>query len=354
MRPWLRRALFSAALLPVGLGLVNLLALGGERLAYGTVIVNGQPAGLYERVEGGGGLRRGSFNRLRPGAHLDGLLYEVRIGPLGLREPTPASPRPPGALRVWCLGGSTTFDIYAPTDLEAWPARVGALLQARFPDRVVEPINAGIPGEVLQGNADDLQRLAPTVRPDVVVIYGGPNDLREIASTARRPSPPPQGPRLMGPEQQPALVRLLMRLRPQLASDALAAQAWRLPPDQIARAARQVEAVAALARRLGARPVLATHALRAPPGATGEAARRGVAETAALLQLSPEAAIEAFDAYNAQVRAIAAAGGHPLADVRSAVGPEAAHWGDATHFRPAGSAKAAEEVARAVAQALGG
>jgi lysophospholipase L1-like esterase len=338
----------------VGLGLANLLALAGERLAYGTVIVNGQPAGLYERVEATAGLRPGAFNRLRPGAHLDGLLYEVRIGPLGLREPTPARPRPPGALRVWCLGGSTTFDIYAPTDLEAWPARLGPLLAAAFPDRVVEPINAGIPGEVLQGNADDLQRLAPELRPDVVVIYGGPNDLREVAAMTPRDQPPPQGPALLAPPDQPALLRLLLRLRPQLASPALVAQAWRLPAAQLDRVARRVQDLAALAVRLGARPVLATHALRAPPGARGEAAREGVAETAALLQLSPEATVEAFDGLNDRVRALARAQGLPLAEVRGAVGPEPANWGDATHFRPAGSAKAAAEVARAVEAALRG
>ena len=62
--------------------------------------------------------------------------------------------------RKWILGlvvgGSTTFDVFAPSDSQAWPALLGRNGDRR-PDRVVEVINAGIPGEMIAGNQEDFE-----------------------------------------------------------------------------------------------------------------------------------------------------------------------------------------------------
>jgi hypothetical protein len=39
-----------------------------------------------------------------------------------MRGPEIMVPKPDNGLRVWCVGGSTTFDIYAPDNASTWPA----------------------------------------------------------------------------------------------------------------------------------------------------------------------------------------------------------------------------------------
>ena len=114
----------------------------------------------------------------------------------------------------------------------------------------------------------------------------------------------------------------------------------------------RVEHFIDVARRNRAIPILATHALRAQSDDTGSLARERVAETSQLLKMYPEEVIEAFEEYNAMIKELASQYRVPLADVRSAVGPEAENWGDATHFSPTGSFLAATEVAKAIATTI--
>ena len=83
--------------------------------------------------------------------------------------------RSPEAVRVAFLGGSS---------VQGWPYRqpgasfpdvVGELLQARFPDRRVDIINAGVGGYSSFQIADAAHQLGP-LNPDIVVLYAGHND----------------------------------------------------------------------------------------------------------------------------------------------------------------------------------
>jgi hypothetical protein len=162
------------------LSVVLTLALieGGARLwsfaQYGVRQIDGQPQGLYVSSPG-------EAPRLQPGIHLKGLLYELSINAMGTRGPELLPQKPSNGLRVWCVGGSTTFDIYAPDDAHTWPAIAQGHLQEAFPDKVVEVINAGVPGEILEGSAAALNRYGRRVGVDVVVLYHGANDLRAIS-----------------------------------------------------------------------------------------------------------------------------------------------------------------------------
>lgn len=340
---------------------LNLCAAVGERLAYGAWWAEGRPVGLYRKAEQEPG-STGRFRlHLRPGARLDGWLTAITVNQLGFRGPELLDPKPEGGLRIWCLGGSTTFDIYASDDASAWPARVGARVQAGLPTRRVEVVNAGIPGETLSGNTEDLRDIGPRVRPDVVVMYAGPNDLRDVLDPApKRPAPPAgRPPAPAPPSRRPLTVpwreRLdfaLLRVADRWAQTQGLGRAdfpdRQLDPDQIAELRRRVAAAIDTAISLGARPLLATHAYRASDTATGATARRQAGETAALLQMSPASTIVAFRTYNQLIATIAEERRLPLVDVRAVVPPDAELWGDATHFAAPGSEAAAEAIADAI------
>lgn len=273
--------------------------------------------------------------RLLPGATLEGSRYRVHINTQGTRGAELLDPKPPDLVRIWITGGSTTFDIYAPDDAAAWPARVQALLSKRQEGPPVEIVNAGIPGATLQTNRAHLQEAFPALRPDVLVVHTGPNDLREVATAGLELKTSPL-------VQHLALLRVLSRsMRP--TTELPRWRERRFPGVEGIRT--ELEAFIDEAEDLGMQVVLATHAHRAADGLQGEEARQAVAEGMALHQLGAEQVIAAYAAYNTMVRQVARERGLPLAEVRRAVPPVEENFGDATHFRTPGASLAAREVA---------
>lgn len=99
----------------------------------------------------------------------------------GFRGPEFQDAKPPGTLRVVCMGDSATFGLvndvpnhftYNPT----YSGELGRMLKARFPGHTVEVMNAGVIGySTLQG----LRLLKFEVRhwqPDIITIRYGFND----------------------------------------------------------------------------------------------------------------------------------------------------------------------------------
>ncbi len=338
MATW-KKLLFTLILAALGLVGVNAGALVWEILPYGVRSVDGQPVGLYD-IEAGGGRPQ-----LKKGAHLKGTQYEITINTLGFRGAELADPKPANGFRIWAIGGSTTFDIFAPDDASTWPAVAAAELQAQHPDRTVEVINAGIPGEVLWGNGQDLERLWRTVKPDVVVVYHGINDLRKAATQHL----PPQG-HLSAPPLDLAILRVLRRAFAAPRPIPADWQERRLTQHQLGEVRRELLNFMAIADR-GRIPVLmATHGLRLPRSWTADDANADIRDLAFMLQMPPPAVAEAVDLYNQMVQRIARERRLPLADVRSAVPGDPQYWGDACHFSGEGSAIAGKTIA----DALGG
>ena len=277
---------------------------------------------------------------LRPGAQLSGSRFEINVNALGFRGPDLVQPRTDKTWRVWFVGGSTTFDIYAPTDREAWPAQVGQVLQEAWPDKTVEVINAGVPGEVLRGNREEFESHFGQVGPDVLVIHAGPNDLRSASMHATGLEPEPE----RGFMERLAIFRVLSRkLRLQHIPSS-----WKgrqIETHFWDRMGKDLSDFVGSARRKGMKVLLATHAHRAEDSATGRQAAWQVAESSRLLRMDGEGVIAAFSKYNEMVRQVAVDFQVPLVDLRSVVPPEERFFGDHTHFSPSGSAKAAEAVA---------
>jgi lysophospholipase L1-like esterase len=118
------------------------------------------------------------YARYRPGASVvlatPGGPQQLRINALGFRGREVVLPKPPGSVRVACLGASTTAQ--GPSDDATYPARLEAKLRRRFPELEIEVLNLGISAtwsDYWLARSRELFAL----EPDVVVQYDGINDI---------------------------------------------------------------------------------------------------------------------------------------------------------------------------------
>ncbi len=93
---------------------------------------------------------------------------------LGFRDDDVALPKPDGVFRILCIGGSTTQE--GASNAATYPKLLEAQLARAFPERVIEVVNAGIPGIASPGH---LLRFPDylALEPDLTVIHLGANDI---------------------------------------------------------------------------------------------------------------------------------------------------------------------------------
>ncbi|MCC7009135.1 MAG: hypothetical protein IT184_09985 [Acidobacteria bacterium] len=103
----------------------------------------------------------------------DGL---ATINALGLRGDLPEDPKPDGAVRVLAVGDSTTFG-WGVGDRETYCAELERLLRHQFPERRIEVVNGGVAAYDLKRDYKLLERLAPRLKPDIVLVGLYWNDL---------------------------------------------------------------------------------------------------------------------------------------------------------------------------------
>lgn len=75
---------------------------------------------------------------------------------------------------ILAIGGSTTHCYYLPDD-KTWPARLQAELRGADPNVMVQ--NAGLDGHSTRGHLLMMETVVPRIRPDMVVLLVGLNDL---------------------------------------------------------------------------------------------------------------------------------------------------------------------------------
>ena len=97
---------------------------------------------------------------------------------LGLRVSTPVPGEAAETLRILADGGSTTFDVGVSSGDSTWPARLGRLLSDST--RHVQVFNAGVPSYLVLDNLIRFEQELHRLRPDVVVLLQGHNDLYEM------------------------------------------------------------------------------------------------------------------------------------------------------------------------------
>lgn len=123
----------------------------------------------------------------KPGYVRDDANKQFSHGASGFRGADVPLAKPEGTLRIACIGGSSTYGTGPKRDESTWPAKLGALLNERHPERPVDVINGGVPS---WNSFECLGNLAFRVLPydpDVVLIYLATND----AEAALWPDPSP-------------------------------------------------------------------------------------------------------------------------------------------------------------------
>lgn len=98
------------------------------------------------------------------------------INALGLRGELPEVPKPAGTIRVLAVGDSMTFG-WGVGDNQTWCAELERLLRHAFPGQHIEVVNAGVAAYDLAREYKTLKRLAPRLRPDIVLVGLFWNDL---------------------------------------------------------------------------------------------------------------------------------------------------------------------------------
>jgi lysophospholipase L1-like esterase len=162
-----RKLIYSlVGALGIPLALLAALELGGHLWMHFRYGVPGKSYGIYiADAELGATHRPNSYN------------HNSVINNRGFRNADDVPPvKPPGATRIYCSGGSTTFCYNLPTE-QAWPSQLRDQLR-RLPGHEKDEVWNG--GQICFPVADELilaRRVIPELKPDVVVVFTGINEL---------------------------------------------------------------------------------------------------------------------------------------------------------------------------------
>lgn len=166
----------SAALLLVGLETALQVR---SQLRFGQSVFNAL-RGETRYVED----ERTGLKLLRPNRVFPGKEVEIRSNSLGLRSPELLPQRTPGSLRVAVVGASTVMGELARSNDTTFPALLAERLRARYPQRRIEVVNAGISGYRLADQLRMLEKIVLPLEPDLVIIYPGFNDFADYCRDA--------------------------------------------------------------------------------------------------------------------------------------------------------------------------
>jgi lysophospholipase L1-like esterase len=118
-------------------------------------------------------------------ANREGETVTVRLNELGMRGPSITAPMAPRTVTLVFLGGSTTEN-YAYDEPDTFPAQLGAALADRL-SLPVRVLNAGMSAGTTGTSLARLQHQVLDLRPDLVVVMDGINDLLEGFHKSYRP-----------------------------------------------------------------------------------------------------------------------------------------------------------------------
>jgi lysophospholipase L1-like esterase len=122
---------------------------------------------------------------MRPHQHSFTIDKPVATNSFGFRSPEIVPAKPPGLLRILCLGDSQTFGNGVDQDL-TYPALLQARIGSRAGTSHVQVVNTGVQGYDPVQEVDLLQRLAPRLRPDVVTVGIYLNDMGDAVRTDKK------------------------------------------------------------------------------------------------------------------------------------------------------------------------
>jgi len=298
---------------------------------------------------------------LRPGADVTSKGRHITINSFGYRGREVSLAKPPGIVRIACIGGSTTFDVKVSDDGRAWPARLEAILRGRPGFANVEVVNAATNGYALPRTLIDLALRTIDLQPDWVVCYPGVNDL----AYSDRPSdqygrsheavpPPAPAPsvwtRLLGYSELYNEIDARIRYARQIRYgnwQGRPVERLDAPDDRAMRAfKRNLATLAGICQAHGARLALVTvrtaYHPRQPLDVQQRLARGDLMDHA---HLSLAGHYAGYETINRLIREAAARHGLLLIDQAAELPPGEEFFADSVHFNDAGSERFAQFAA---------
>jgi lysophospholipase L1-like esterase len=290
----------------------------------------------------------------RPGYVNKASKVSLSVNSLGFRGAEFAKAKPPGAVRIACIGASTTFCTEASDD-GAWPAQLQKRLQAMYPGVVIEVVNAGVPGYVITESRKNLEHRVLALEPDLVIYYEAQNDIAiDTRDLARREG-------LIADDEgfQSGFVRTasqysllfdLVHKNAKILFGARDSSAGRMSdvPDDLPN--RFISHLAAMHDTLAARNiplVLSTFVVKYRRDQDRETQ---IANADIAFYYMPwmtiDGLFDAMETYNAAIINLGRAKGLHVVDNRDIVTPDAQHFADCVHFTNAGCTQMAERFAR--------
>ncbi len=125
-----------------------------------------------------------SGRTLRPDMRLKSTTYDVRINRMGFRGPEIETTADQSSDRIAVLGGSSVFGYLVSENLDSCRVLENLL---RRSGHEVDVINAGVPGFTIRQCEARYRAMVAPMRPKVVILYLGWNDLPSLlGSTPRR------------------------------------------------------------------------------------------------------------------------------------------------------------------------
>lgn len=285
---------------------------------------------------------------LNPGFRMRSVVLDLKINSQGLRGPEIRFEKPAGRQRVALLGESSAFGYFMSEGEYA-----SAILERRLRSagRDVEVLNAAVPSYHLEQIVRRYRERVKPLKPDVVILYLGWNDLRRITSVEEPAATRPQlgSPLERWLAEHSALWGLLRyRLFPQRPPFVPPEEGNLLPTAEgSARFKARLEELAAEIESTPATMIVCCQAMAAHPHAPADIRRE--------LSSDPERQEQtiAFGRYlHETLRDFAARHDATFVDAYDEMPPTYDYLGDGIHLTPRGEQKLAELWHEPVATAL--
>lgn len=272
---------------------------------------------------------------------------EFTTNDLGLRSASVTPLPAPGELRIAVVGASTVAGAYAKTNSATFPSLLEQRLRQNLPGRPVNVINAGVEGYTVRDVEHLVDRAIVGLRPNMVVIYPGFNDMASICRAGKE-----QAARALQPAPALSLPGWVLT-RELISKNTLPLRATPAPvvkPDLKSRFPayyrHSLEQMVGRLKAAGITPVLLTVARAFKPG--DGAAGRKMATTALFYNycLDYDSLNEAGSMFNQVIADVGAAQGVKVIDLGQAMPSGPALFVDAAHFTRAGEEFSAELIYR--------
>ena len=296
------------------------------------------------------------LNVPRPGYEIKGANIHIKINSLGFRGDEFTVEKPANTFRIVALGASTTFSAEVSSNHAIWTHRLQEKLQAAYPSRRIEVINAAVGGYVAADNLKNLKHRVLPLNPDLVIYYEANNEIvKDTRDVAIR-----EGLISADGSRQPAWATALSKvsLMFDLAYKNLAIlirsreggrRIDKVPADLPAHFTSQLDEMRAMLAERQIPLVLSTFIVKYRRD-QDRATQITNADVSFFYMpwMSIDGLLDAMEVYNAAILEYGKRAGLQVVDDRFAIPPDAAHFTDCMHLSDKGNEAMAERFARAL------